>query len=261
MKQVCFSVITACYNTEKYVRECVESVLRQDYPPDAFELVCVDDGSTDRSTDILRSFEGMPNFVLKRTENRGLEAACNLGISTARYDRVVRLDADDTLDPQFLRVMARAIDQWSSEDFYYCKGYVDLYADGTSRPRTLPEYDAEEVFSRGDFFATGTVYKKNDFESAGRYDERVRNCGLENYNLILRLISKGKKGRAVPGASFHYRRHTENMSLVKRDAIIRYGRELLASFGREFRTNEFHPYQLTINPGAAAGRPSARGVQ
>lgn len=246
MSSTCFSIVTACYNTEKYVRACVESILAQAYPRDQFELICIDDGSTDDSSNILRSFSGEEGFVLRRTTNQGLESACNLGISLARYERIVRVDADDLLDPHFLHIMDEAIHQQPDYDFYYCKDYVEYYGEFEQYRKSLPAFDPEEVFSRGDFFATGTVYKKTDIEAVGSYDVRVKNCGLENYSLILRLISKNKKGLAVPNASFSYRRHHSNMSLIHEQRIVEYGKQLLTTYGRVFRTNEFHPYNLKL---------------
>ncbi len=246
MKNSDFSIITACYNTGKYVRACVESILGQHYPRKSFELVCIDDGSTDDSTSILRSFDGVEGFVLRRTTNQGLEAACNLGISIARFDRIVRVDADDLLDLNYLHAMNDAIQKWPENDFYYCKEFVEYYSDKDQRRKVLPEFDVEEIFSRGDFFATGTVYRKDDLRTVGFYDFREKNCGLENYNLVLRLIDHGKRGIAVPGALFYYRRHHENMSTVKVRQIIDYGKRLLHSHGRKFMTNEYHPYNLKI---------------
>ncbi len=241
-----FSLVTACYNTGKYVRTSVESVLGQEYPRDCFELICIDDGSTDDSSAILRSFEGQQGFVLRRTANHGLESACNLGFSMAQHDRVVRVDADDLLEPGFLRTMDKAIQSYPGFDFYYCKDYIEYYSEEEQFKKTLPEFDVEEIFTRGDFFATGTVYRKDDLAASGFYETAEKNCGLENYNLTLRLLTRGKKGKAVPSALFKYRRHHENMSRLKLNAIISYGHELLRQYGREFKTNPFHPYGLVL---------------
>jgi len=247
MNQTYFSVLTACYNTGEYVRACVESVLKQNYPRDHFELVCVDDGSTDDSIVILKSWTGQKGFVTQRTENRGLEAACNLAISLAKYDRVVRVDADDLLDTDFLRIMDEAIRRQPEADFYYCKNYVEYYNESEQYPKMLPDFDAEEIFSRGDFFATGTVYRKVDVLAVGGYPTSIKNCGLENYYLTLRLLSEGKRGCAVDGAMFCYRRHHNNMSTIKRDAIINFGKELLGTYGRVYKTNQYHPYGLQLS--------------
>lgn len=243
-----FSFIIACYNTELYIEACLQSLIEQDYAQQDFEIVCVDDGSTDRSSEIIqRMAAAHPSlFQVVRIPNSGLEKACNRGVSASRYDRIVRVDADDMLDRHFLRKMNQALTENPDCDFYYCQDYVEYYSPEKQIARHLPDFDAEEVFSRGDFFATGTVYKKEDLAAIGFFPEGIKNCGLENYNVVLALLTRGRKGKAVPGASFYYRRHATNMSTLKRQAIIVYGEKLLARYGRKFTTNQNHPYGLQL---------------
>lgn len=246
----CFSLIVSCYNLEVYIRECLESLLNQNYPKDAFEIVCIDDGSTDASYEIIQKIAaGHKNIRISKTENSGLEKTCNRGIELAQNEFVVRVDADDVLDRGYLSAMDKAIQTEPGYDFYYCGNYVEYYSESQKQAKSVPPFNAEEIFSRGDFFATATVYRKSQLKAIGLFPEEVKNCGLENYNVILKLISSGKKGLPVPGASFYYRRHFTNMSIVKQQAIIDYGHKLLAQYGRKFQTNEFHPYGLTLNKG------------
>jgi glycosyltransferase involved in cell wall biosynthesis len=90
------SVITPCYNGAKYLRETIESVLAQTYPP--LEMIVVDDGSTDDSAAIAESF-GPPVRVIRQT-NQGESTARNRGIAEARGDYLHFLDADDLLHPE-----------------------------------------------------------------------------------------------------------------------------------------------------------------
>lgn len=240
-----FSVIVACYNFEDYVGECLESIASQDYDFSLFDVICVDDGSTDGSSRIISEYtDHLPNFHVLRTENEGLEKACNRGIRRAGSEQVVRVDADDKIAPDLLSRMNEAIREHPDFDFYYCKNYVEYYSEEEQYPRELPDFEPEEIMGRGDFFATGTVYRKSDLGGIGYFPEEIKNCGLENYTVILRLLARQKRGFAVPGASFYYRRHRTNMSLLKREAIIQYGKRLLADYGRPFQTNEYHPYGL-----------------
>lgn len=242
-----FSIVVACYNGEKFIGDCMDSLVTQDYEPSLFQIVCVDDGSTDASPEILRGFARRhANVLVTRMENSGLEAASNRGLRTAAHERVVRADADDLLPPDFLKKMDAAIKKNPNFDFYYPKKYVELHDGGRKVLRELPDFDAEEIFARGDFFATGTVYKKRDLAEVGLYPEKIKNCGLENYSVVLDLLSRGKTGYAVPDASFFYRRHDANMSTVKRQAIVQFGYELLARHGRKFRANANHPYGLVL---------------
>ena len=243
-----FSFIVACYNSGKYLSECLNSLVNQDYPTDRYEIICIDDGSTDDSPAIMKAYrDSHSTLKVIRTENSGLESSCNRGISMARHPWIVRVDADDVMELNFLKLMNIAIEAEPNFEFYYCKQFVEFYSTEHKKSKEMPEFDPEEIFCRGDFFATGTVYKKSCLQDAGFFPEAIKNCGLENYTVVLRMISMGMRGRAVKDASFYYRRHEENMSKVKLKAIIEYGKQLLAGYDRSFRTNEFHPYGLKIN--------------
>ncbi len=90
------SVVMAMYNARAYVAEAVDSALRQDYAH--FELIVVDDGSTDGSHQIVERYRD-PRIRLIRTENRGLSAARNLGLARSQGGYVTFLDSDDLLTP------------------------------------------------------------------------------------------------------------------------------------------------------------------
>jgi glycosyltransferase involved in cell wall biosynthesis len=89
------SVLIPCYNAERYVGETLESVFRQTWPE--IEVIVVDDGSSDRSADVIRSFV-RPNLRLIQQDNRGQTAALNVCCSQATGDYVQYLDADDLIE-------------------------------------------------------------------------------------------------------------------------------------------------------------------
>ena len=102
------SVLIPCYNAEKYVGETLESVFRQTWPE--LEVIVVDDGSTDRSADVIRSF-ARPNLRLIQQANRGQTTALNVCCSQATGEFVQYLDADDLIDPDKIALqMARLQD-------------------------------------------------------------------------------------------------------------------------------------------------------
>src|SRR3989344_7713115 len=94
------SVIVPCYNYGKYLEQAIESILAQTFLD--YEIVVVDDGSTDQLTkDVLRTIKYFGVRVI-RTGNRGLAAARNLAIKQANGEFIVPLDADDKIQPEFL---------------------------------------------------------------------------------------------------------------------------------------------------------------
>lgn len=104
-----FSVIVPVYNVEKYLRECLDSVLNQSYPD--WEAICVNDGSTDGSAAILEEYAQKEARVKVVSQpNGGLSAARNTGLKAASGEYVLFLDSDDWLEPQALEVLASKLD-------------------------------------------------------------------------------------------------------------------------------------------------------
>ena len=93
------SVIMSNYNTpESYLREAIESVLNQTYAD--FELIIIDDCSTDNSLEIIREYKDERIVVLENKENMGITKSLNRGLSVARGEFVARMDADDICFPK-----------------------------------------------------------------------------------------------------------------------------------------------------------------
>ncbi|MBR4448488.1 glycosyltransferase family 2 protein [Methanobrevibacter sp.] len=88
------SVIVPIFNTEKYLSECLNSILNQ--PFDDIEIICINDGSTDNSLDILNDFKSKNDCIkIINQENRGLSASRNVGIENAKGEYILFIDSDD----------------------------------------------------------------------------------------------------------------------------------------------------------------------
>jgi glycosyltransferase involved in cell wall biosynthesis len=122
------SVVIPAYNAGPYLKEAIESALAQTYPP--HEVVVIDDGSTDNTADIARSF-GWPVRLFQQP-NSGLSAARNRGIREATGDWVALLDADDAFLPDKLALQVRAIENDPKVLLVYTGARV-LFQDGTYR--------------------------------------------------------------------------------------------------------------------------------
>lgn len=101
-----FSIILPVYNVEKYLCECVESILKQTYKD--YEIILVDDGSTDKSPEICDSFsEQNPCVKTVHKKNGGLSDARNAGTKTARGEYIIYIDSDDfVIAEDFLEKLA-----------------------------------------------------------------------------------------------------------------------------------------------------------
>lgn len=101
------SVIIPVYNVDKYLGTCLDSVFSQTYGD--YEVICVNDGSTDNSGDILDAYSSAhPGLIVVNQENAGLSAARNTGLKHAHGEYVLFLDSDDWLEKDSLRVLSDA---------------------------------------------------------------------------------------------------------------------------------------------------------
>ncbi len=104
-----FSIIIPVYNVERYLRDCLDSVLGQTFSD--WEAVCVNDGSTDGSAAILEEYSKKDNrFSVITQPNAGLSAARNTGINAAKGDYILFLDSDDWIDLNALEVLSKNLD-------------------------------------------------------------------------------------------------------------------------------------------------------
>ena len=109
------SVIMPVYNSEKYLSACVQSVLDQTYAD--FELICVDDGSTDSSAEILETFAKKDSRVrVIRQKNGGGSASRNTGLDAAKGDFIAFIDNDDCWHPDYLKTLRSAFDKTPEAD-------------------------------------------------------------------------------------------------------------------------------------------------
>ncbi len=214
-----FSVITPVYNGEKYIADAIRSVQSQTIGADKIEHLIVDDGSTDHSPEIVRTFGDAVRFM--ELPHGGVSRARNAALQEARAPYVAFLDADDYWFPEFLE---RALERFSNEDriFVVVDGFVE-FADGTRRS-SVPFYrsrgfeclfqldaSTQFEFALEDNFISGfCVIPREALLQAGGFNTRLR--WGEDWDLWLRVLKLGYAARLVSEPSRVYRRHPSNTS-------------------------------------------------
>ena len=109
MGNVKASIIIPVYNAERYLQECLDSVMNQTFRD--FEVIAIDDGSNDGSADILRKVQESDSRIhIFRQQNKGSAAARNYGLLLAKGDYIAFLDADDRLESEYLRILVNLIE-------------------------------------------------------------------------------------------------------------------------------------------------------
>ena len=123
-----FSIIIPCYKVEKYVRECLDSVLVQESPD--WEAICVDDGSPDRTGTILDEYAVKDSRIkVIHQANGGLSSARNAALKIASGEWLYYLDSDDVMPPDVLRLALKALHECPDADLIY--GKLVKFHDGT----------------------------------------------------------------------------------------------------------------------------------
>lgn len=120
-----FSIIVPAYNIEDYLETCVESVVMQTYPSEAYEVLVIDDGAKDRTPQVADDLASRYEQVrVIHQENGGLSEARNTGIRAARGDYILFLDGDDFwTDKQFLRKLDQLLGQTSIDVIFFAYSY------------------------------------------------------------------------------------------------------------------------------------------
>lgn len=106
------SIVVPVYNVAKYLPKCLDSLLNQDIGLDDYEIIVVNDGSTDASGEIAQDYAGrFSNIVLLNQENKGLSAARNSGIGSAKGKYIQFVDSDDYLQPNVLKSLVEKMEK------------------------------------------------------------------------------------------------------------------------------------------------------
>ena len=209
------SVVMPVFNGEKFLVEAIESILSQTFTD--FELIIVDDGSTDGSADIIRAYaegDGRIRFV-QLAENVGVAGARNAGITVASGKYIAAMDCDDISLPERLRMQV---------EFMESNPAIDGVGSGvqavdeelspllTYRLPTCHPYILLSMMVGGSALMYATIMVRCPFfESSGGYDPRMR-FGSD-FELFLRLVwEKGIRYANLPTLLYLYRRHASSIS-------------------------------------------------
>ncbi len=230
------SIIVPCYNYADYVGEALASVLAQDYPN--FELLVIDDGSTDDSADRIRvALDGWQRSsnvrqveFLQQT-NQGVSAALNAGLALARGEYVATFDADDVMAPGRLRIQ---VDYLQAHPEVGCVGGVAMRID--QRGELLPKKEKKRAIRRFDFtqalaqsLVVGgnlAVYRRKAMLAVGGYDSSIR---VQDFQMTLKIAEAGYFIDILPDIVTFYRKHGVGLSSNYLDEY-RYGLQVLNTY-------------------------------
>ena len=192
------SVIVSVYNQDRYIGRCLRSLIGQSLSRDDYEIIVVDDGSTDRTAYALKLFES-DLHVIQNEKNVGLPMSLNRGIRAAHAPFIVRVDADDYVNRNFLL-------------FLYIFLAQNPYMDAVACDYFLVD-DREEVVTRKncmeDPIACGIMFRTDQLIDVGLYDENF--LLHEDLDLRVRFLERFSISR-LELPLYRYRRHDNNIT-------------------------------------------------
>lgn len=212
------SLVVAVRNQEKYIGRCIRSILNQTYPSGDYEVIVVNDASTDRTQFALEQFEHEIRLI-QNPEQKGLPGSLNIGIRSARGRFVVRIDGDDYVHAEYLNILSMhlALNPWM--DAVACDYHLVANND-----EVIERMNCEEKP-----IGCGIMFRIDQLVELGLYDEQF--LLHEDKDLRIRFLEKYKIHRvALP--LYRYRRHDENMT-NDHGAMNGYRNQLEAKHGLE----------------------------
>jgi len=250
------SVIIPTYNRARYLPETLESVFAQTYRD--YEVIVIDDGSTDNTAEVLESY--LDRIVYVRKENGGQGSARNAGLKIARGEYIAFLDSDDLWLPDKLELQVRYLDEHPDVGLVFTD-YVIFEEKGSKNKTEIGNI----ILSKKDLTFKRLLYfnfipnltvmiRKSCFDNVGLFDESRELIGGEDYDMWLRISMKYKLGH-ISKILAKYRQHPGN--IVGKDLergysiyfkvinkILKYYPNILEEFNIDIRKHLHKSYYL-----------------
>lgn len=202
------SVIIPCFNNESTLEETIASVLDQKLQ--SFEIIVVDDGSTDGSSEVVnRIIAQHPKHKIQlvKQQNSGPSKARNAGAKHATGKYLMFLDADDLIHPDYLQMTVELLEKDDSLNVVYSNAE---YFDARKGKWKLKGFNAKKLLLENMIFISA-VTRKNIFDSVGGFDERINYC--EDWDLWIGIVSRYGGVHKIDKTLFYYRKRKDNSSL------------------------------------------------
>ena len=200
MKKV--SVIIPCYNQAQFAEEAILSALHQTYPN--IEIVCINDGSTDNSAEVIQKLAQKYKQIVffDEKENRGVIASRNIAINAAAGEYILPLDADDTIEPEYIEEAVKVLDNNPDIGIVYSKARLFGIK---NKEWKLPDYSKSHILYSNCIFVSA-LFRKKDFIALGGYKEYMKD-GYEDWDLWLSFVENGFNVHRINKILFNYRKY------------------------------------------------------
>ncbi len=192
------SIIIASYNHEKYIGRCIRSLLNQDINSNAYEIIVVNDGSSDNTKKILSNYKEDITLI-ENEKNIGLPASLNMAIKKVRSPYIVRVDSDDYVNASFINILSMLLTSNPEMDAVSCDYYEVNEKEEIIR----------KVSCADEPIACGIMFRIEHIIDIGLYDEKF--LLYEDKDLRNRFIKKYYIDR-IQLPLYRYRKHENNIT-------------------------------------------------
>jgi len=231
------TVLMSVYNDEKFIRESVDSILNQTYKD--FEFLIINDGSTDRTEQILNSYKDPRIRIIDNEKNIGLTRSLNKGLKVAKGEYIARMDGDDISLPERLEKQLTFLE--NNTKIVLLGNWIEII-DGYGNGKGITRYPTSHciiswIFLFKTCLAHATVmYRRKEVQNIGAYNNRL--YFTQDYDLWVRLSKIGKISQ-IPEVLMKVRRFVDSIEDRYREQQLEIARNVSFHYAKSI-TNEFH---------------------
>jgi glycosyltransferase involved in cell wall biosynthesis len=237
------TVLLPTYQSERYIKECLESILKQNY--DDFELLVIDAASTDKTVEIIDSFRDSRVHIIQE-QGEGLADALNQGLLSANGEYIARIDADDLMARSRLERQVNYMDE--NRETAVCGSWQQYFGlrSYCHKPSISAEQCKADLLFRCNLCHSTLMLRKAVFlENNLLYDKSFE---AEDFELWTRVLDYGNIEN-IPEILGYYRDYDGGITKVKMDRLIREHGEIVASTLKRNLRIELNPEQKKLFPG------------
>lgn len=233
------SVVVPIYNMQRYLAETLDAILASDY--EHFEVILMDDGSSDRSWDIAQSYaQKDPRIKAYRQENGGASSARNHAIRLAQGPYILPVDADNNITKNYIREAATYLDTHPEVKVVSCE--VEYCGDKSGRMHFV-DFSINRL-ARKNMIDNCAMYRKSDWEACGGYAEHIK--GREDWAFWISMFKDGGEFYRLPILGFYYRVHANSKRIAtqkRKHLLIEALNELHPEFYEEQLGGPLHEHR------------------
>lgn len=240
--KILISVIMPVYNSAKFLSEAIDSILNQTL--DSFELIIIDDASTDCSLEIIKKYNDHRIVIIENNINHGIVYSLNYGISISKGKYIARMDSDDISDSKRFEIQLKYL---LENNLDVCGSFIQFFG-STNYTKIFPTKYEDIIFLMqfGSPIAHPTAFFKKSFFDSIKYKEDFKY--VEDLEIWKSAIINGKKIGNVPTILLFYRTHINQSSnvskLIQLDKSYLISLELSNNIFKQKYINQFSNYKF-----------------